>query len=128
VAAEAHGQNAVILRAAGAASGAYVAGGCSVVYDGILGPWLLPEFRDAAGVPRLHYAMILPPLRDCLARVTTRRDHGFSDLAATEHMHGDFSDATVDERHVLRTAGGGPAEVARLVLDRYESGDLLLGR
>ena len=122
---EAHAQNQVVLRAAGAASGAYVAGGCSVVYDGVLGPWLLTEFAEAATVPRLHYALILPPLADCLTRVTTRRDHGFSDLAAAEHMHGEFSAADVEERHVLRTAEEGPDAVARLVLDRYESGDLL---
>jgi cytidylate kinase len=52
---EAHEQNTVVLQAAGAAAGTYVAGGCSVVYDGILGPWLLPDFAAAAALPRLHY-------------------------------------------------------------------------
>jgi predicted ABC-type ATPase len=122
---EAHAQNAVVLRAAGAAAGTYVAGGCSVVYEGILGPWLLPDFASAAAVPRLHYAVVLPPVEHCLARVTTRSDHGFGDLAATEHMHAEFAAATLEDRHVLRTAREGPDEVAGLVLRRYREGDLL---
>jgi hypothetical protein len=122
---EAHGQNTVVLQAAGAAAGAYVTGGCSVVYDGILGPWLLPDFSAAAAVPRLHYVVVLPRLQECLSRVTTRIDHGFSDLAATEHMHGQFSAAAVEDRHVLHTTGEGPGEVADLVLSRYRRGELL---
>jgi len=122
---ESHDQNAVVLRAAGAAAGAYVDGGCSVVYDGILGPWLLDEFVAAAAVPRLHYAVVLPPLEDCLRRVTTRTGHGFSDLAATEHMHADFTAAPVADRHVLRTTGEGPRDVADLVLHRYRQDQLL---
>lgn len=122
---EAHDQNRVVLRAAGAAAGTYVAGGCSVVYDGVLGPWLLPEFASATGVARLHYAVVLPALEDCLWRVRTRSGHGFCDLAAAEHMHAEFAAASVAERHVLRTTREGPAEVAEMVLHRYRAGDLL---
>lgn len=122
---DAHEQNEVVLRAAGAAAGAYVAGGCSVVYDGVLGPWLLDEFASAAGVPRLHYALLLPSLTHCLARVEARTGHGFSDLDAARHMHAEFASAQVADRHVLRTDEDAEA-VAELVLDRYRCGDLLL--
>jgi hypothetical protein len=124
---QAHGQNAVVLRAAGAAAGAYVTGGCSVVYDGVLGPWLLPDFAGAAGLDRLHYAVVLPPLSTCLDRVVSRVGHGFDDLAAAEHMHADFVDAAVEDRHVLRTADEGPDEVARSVLERWSRGELRVG-
>ena len=121
---EAHDQNSVVLRAAGAAAGAYVGGGCSVVYDGVLGPWLLAEFAAATGVPHLHYAVVLPPLSQCLARVAGRTGHGFTDLPAAEHMHGEFASASVEARHVLRTTDEPRAVVAELVLDRYHRGEL----
>jgi cytidylate kinase len=124
---EAHEQNAVVLRAAGAAVGAYVTGGCSVVYDGVLGPWLLPDFVRAAAVPDLHYAVVLPPLTTCLQRVAGRTGHGFDDLAAAEHMHDEFGRAEVEDRHVLRTTDEGPDAVARLVLDRWRGGELRVG-
>jgi predicted kinase len=124
---EAREQNAVVLRAAGAAAGAYVTGGCSVVYDGVLGPWLLPEFAAATALDRLHYAVVLPPLSTCLDRVATRVGHGFDDLAAAERMHAEFCAAAVDERHVLRTTDEGPDEVARAVLQRCSRGDLQVG-
>jgi predicted ABC-type ATPase len=124
---EAHEQNAVVLRAAGAAVGAYVAGGCSVIYDGVLGPWLLPEFAGAAGLDRLHYAVVLPPLSSCLDRVATRVGHGFDDLAAARHMHDEFVRAEVEERHVLRTTDEGPDEVARLLLQRCSQDALRVG-
>lgn len=119
---EADEQNATVLRAAGAAAGRYVAGGCSVVYDGVLGAWFLPEFVAAAGP--LHYCVVLPPLETCLARVAERTGHGFRDLPAAKQMHAAFAAADVAERHVLRTTDESAPEVARLVLDRYRRGDL----
>ena len=121
----AQAQNAVILRAAGAAVGAYVDGGCSVVYDGVLGPWFLTDFAAAAAVSRVHYAVVLPSLEHCLSRVATRRGHGFRDVATTEHMHAEFAGAAVHERHVLRTGDETADETAELVLARYRRGDLV---
>src|ERR671927_815012 len=66
-----HRQNEVVLRAAATAAGSYVAGGCAVVYDGIVGPWFLPSFAVATGLTGLHYAVLLPPLEDCLERVAS---------------------------------------------------------
>lgn len=125
---EAHDQNALVLRAAGAAAGTYVAGGCSVVYDGVLGPWLLDEFAVAAALPALHYALVLPPVEDCLVRVQSRVGHGFTDLDAARHMHAEFCAGEVEDRHVLRTAGERPEEVAETVLARYRAGELLRSR
>ncbi len=65
---EAQQQNETVLRAAGAAVGAYARGGCRVVYDGVLGPWLLPAFLDATGLPALHYVVLLPSVDVVLAR------------------------------------------------------------
>lgn len=57
----AHRQNEIVVSAAAAAAGRLAAGGYTVVYDGVVGPWFLDVFGRAAGVPRLHYAVLLPP-------------------------------------------------------------------
>jgi AAA domain len=130
--AEAHEDNAVALRAAAAAAATFAAAGRPVVYEGVLGPWFLPQLADEVqrhGVsPRteLHYALLLPPLEECRRRVAGRTAHGFTDDDATVHMHAELTEAAagLDGRHVLTDPPGGPDDVARLVLARYEAGDL----
>ena len=121
---EAHEQNAVVMRAAAAAAGAFVAGGCPVVYDGVLGPWFLPVFGPATGLPALHYAVLLPSLERCRQRVARRAGHGFTDSDATARMHAEFAGADVARRHVLADPPDDPADVVRLVLRRYADGAL----
>ena len=127
---EAHEQNAVITRAAAAAAGAFAAGGCPVVYDGVVGPWYLPLFAEEVahqGVDvgaELHYAVLLPPLERCQQRVADRARHGFTDAAATARMHADFAGAEVEDRHVLTDLPGRPGDVVDLVLQRYADGAL----
>lgn len=117
-------QNEVVVRAAAAAAGTFAAGGCTVVYDGVVGPWFLPAFTSASGLQSLHYAVLLPPLRTCLDRVANRVGHGFSDADAARHMHADFAGAEVDPRHVMVDPPARPEEVAQLVLDRVAAGTL----
>ena len=117
-------QNEVVVAAAAAASGVFVRGGCTVVYDGVLGAWLLPAFAAATGLPHLHYAVLLPSLDLCLERVAGRTGHGFTDPTAAAHMHADFADADVDPRHVLEVSDQEPDELARLLLGRYRDGAL----
>jgi energy-coupling factor transporter ATP-binding protein EcfA2 len=120
----AHAQNDVVIRAAATAAGVFVAGGCSVVYDGVLGPWFLPAFAAASGLPRLHYAVVLPPLAQCLEQLAGRVGHGFTDPAAAAQMHAEFVAATVGSRHVLAVSGQTPQEVAGSVLERFRDGAL----
>jgi cytidylate kinase len=109
-------QNDVVTRAAAAATGRFAAGGYDVVYDGVVGPWLLPAFLAATGLERLHYVVLLPPVEECVARVGGRRGHGFRDPAATRHMHRELADAAVDRRHVIDDPGPDvPALVARIL-------------
>lgn len=121
---EAHEQNEVVIRAAARAAGAFVGGGCPVVYDGVVGPWSLPAFFDATGLPRLHYVVLLPAVEVCLHRVAARVGHGFDDPAATEHMHADFTRAEAEPRHVLLDPPPRPEDVADLVLQRFRAGAL----
>ena len=120
---DAHAQNASVTEAAAAAAGR-LARHRDVVYDGVLGPWFLETFRRAAGVTHLHYALLLPPLEVCLERIRTRRDHGFTDLGAGEHMWWEMHRAEVAPRHVLPDRGETPAGIAALVAQKLEEGAL----
>lgn len=129
---EADEQNRLVLRSAIAASATLAAGGCPVVYDGVLRPQVLPVLAEEAGrhglqVPgELHYALLLPSLERCQRQVAERTGHGFTDAAATAHMHADITAglADLDERHVLADPPDEPSAAAALLLERYRSGRL----
>jgi cytidylate kinase len=122
--AEAHAQNEVITQAAAAAAGRYSAGGYDTVYDGVVGPWFLDTFMAAAGVACLQYAVLLPGVAECVTRVASRTGHGFTDEAATRHMHAQFAQARLSARHVLANPASSAAETAREILLRARDGVL----
>ena len=111
---ESHHQNEIVVEAAAAAAGR-LTGICFVVYDGVVGPWLLPTFVQAAGVAQLHYVVLLPPLELCLERVRSRVDHGFSDLSVARDLYRQFIDARVDTRHLITESEEHPAGIAELI-------------
>jgi cytidylate kinase len=100
---EAHQQNDIVIAAAAAAAGRLAAGGYTVVFDGVIGPWFLHAFAAATGLGAVHYVVLLPPERTCVERVRSRVGHGFADLDATRHMYRQFAAADVATRHVLDT-------------------------
>lgn len=106
--AEAHHQNEIVVGAAAAAAGRLAAGGYTVVYDGVIGPWFLETFAEASGLASLHYLILLPPEQECVERVRSRVGHGFGDLGAARHMHREFATADISNRYVM--AGTAPAE------------------
>lgn len=119
----AHEQNATVIEAAAAATG-HLAGYCDVVYDGVLGPWFLEMFALAAQRENLHYAVLLPPLEVCLARVSTRLGHGFTDSDAATQMWHDFDRSGIDVRHVLSDPESPVADVARTIHARVKAGTI----
>jgi AAA domain len=98
---EAGEQNGTVIEAAAAAAGRYAVGGYVTVYDGIVGPWYLPDFVRATGLAQLHYLVLLPSLEVCRRRVLGRTGHPFRDEAAADHMHRQFAQATVAPGHLL---------------------------
>jgi energy-coupling factor transporter ATP-binding protein EcfA2 len=110
----AYRQNEVVIGAAAAAAGRLVAGGYTVVYDGVIGPWFLETFGAATGLSSLHYAILLPPEQLCLDRVRGRADHAFRDLEAARHMYQQFADAEVGRRHVVDSTEDPTALASRL--------------
>lgn len=121
---ESHQQNEIVTRAAATAAGAFVRGGYTTVYDGVVGPWFLPAFLDATGLAAVDYAVVLPDVETCIARVSTRVGHGFTDVEATRHMHDAFARAGIDVRHVIRQVSVDPAEVASRIADAQAAGSL----
>lgn len=117
-------QATVAFGAAAAATGAFARADCRVVYDGFIPLGDVPGFAAAARLSVLHYAVILPPVTTCVDRVTSRAGHGFTSPGATRAMHRDFTQATLDARHLITDAEAAPEDAARQILDRLASGSL----
>lgn len=125
---EADEQNDVVIKAAAAATGRLVTGGYQVVYDGVIGPWFSSPFLAATGLQTMHYAVLLPSLECCLARVRSRTGHGFTDLAAAEQVHRQFAGAGIPARHLLTDDSDDPATTAARVRARVSDGSLVYRR
>jgi hypothetical protein len=123
---EADAQNEVVAGAAAAATGRFVRGGYWTVYDGVVHPWFLPRFMASAGVRRAHYVVLLPPAITCVERVAERTGHGFSDESATRRMHAEFVTADLAPANVITDPGPDIDQVARVVLERFDSGQLAI--
>ncbi len=126
---EAHQQNDIVIQAAPAAAGRFVAGGYAVVYDGVVGPWFLETFTAWTGLNDLQYLVkylvLLPSEQRCLERVQARIGHGFTDLDATRHMHRQFAEAGVDPRHVMTDPDQEPEAVAASIRELTARGSLV---
>jgi AAA domain len=120
----AHGQNEVVVRVAAVATGRFVAGGYITVYDGVLGPWFLADFAAEAALDQLHYVILLPAVERCVSQVANRSGHGFTDDDATRHMHRQFAQAEIGQRHVLADLTGSPGKTAAEILRRVHDGTL----
>jgi cytidylate kinase len=121
---ESSAQNAVVTKAAAAASGRFASAGFATVYDGVVGPWFLPTFAAATGLDQFDYAVLLPSVERCVARVATRTGHGFNDEAATRKMHEEFATAGVESRYVLVEPPDRIESVVEQVLAAAASGSL----
>ncbi len=93
-------QNTVVTEAIARATGR-LAATYETVFNGIVGPWLLPTFMRSAEIDHVDYVILLPDVECCLDRVRTRVGHGFDDEAGTRKMHHEFAAAEIDSRHVL---------------------------
>jgi cytidylate kinase len=120
---ESHEQNTVVTEATARATSAFASGGFTTIFDGMVGPWFLPTFLRVAEITGVHYAVLLPSVETCVARVLGRTDHGFRDEGVTREMHASFVAGDVDPRSVI-DAEPEAAFVAEEVLRRFEAGTL----
>lgn len=118
---ESKNQNRTVIRASGAAAGQYSRGGYKAVFDGVMGPWFLPNFFNATGLDELHYAVLLPSVERCVQNVTIREGNGEDELG-TRYMHEQFKRAAIGTRHLIIDPEGTPEETATEILSRFRRG------
>jgi predicted kinase len=117
-------QNAVVMDAATAAACRYALGGYAVVLDGIVGPWFIDVFIDAATAAglALHYVILRPTSEIALARATARRAGELVNPVPVRKVHEAFGELGRYERHVVDTSGLDAAATAEVVLSELRSG------
>ena len=120
---ESHQQNEVVTEATARATAAFARGGFTTVFDGMVGPWFLPTFLHLTEIPRVHYAVLLPGVETCVARVLGRTEHGFREEGVTRDMHAAFAGAEIDSRSVI-DADPEVKSVTEEALYRYRAGML----
>ena len=120
-----HDQNVTVIRAIGAAAAEYAAGGYPVLVEGIIGPWMLPAFTDAAGGP-VHYVVLRPSAEEAMARAVARSQPALVDPVPIEKMHREFADLGDLERHVVDTTAHDVARTVDEVAERLAAGSLRL--
>lgn len=121
---ESQEQNTVVTRTAGRASGEFARGGFTTVYDGVVGPWFLDVFANAAGLAVLDYVVLLPPVEVCQHRVATRHGHGFTDQDATVQMHRQFTLTDIADQHVNTDPHATATEIAATIRAAQQRGEL----
>jgi chloramphenicol 3-O-phosphotransferase len=117
---EAARQNEVVLGVLADAACGYARGGYDVVLDGIVGPWSLQPFRDAAlrdGLD-LFYVVLRPSLDVTLARGTAREGRELTEAEPIKEMHGAFAELGELEQHVINTTEQTVEETADAVRRR----------
>ncbi|WP_284744567.1 AAA family ATPase [Amycolatopsis sp. RTGN1] len=125
---EASRQNDVVLGVIAEAACGYGRGGYDVVLDGVVGPWALEPFRDAAerdGLD-LFYVVLRPSLEVTLARGTAREGRELTDVEPITGMHGAFADLGELENHVIDTTDHSIEDTVDAVRRRARSAPYLL--
>jgi hypothetical protein len=127
---ESDDQNQTVMRVIRSAAFTYAAGGFLVVVDGIVGPWMLHHFRDAAGsgvMPRLHYIVLRPSRDETLRRARGRTaPDALVDAEPITALWDQFSDLDELENHVIDTTAQSPSETLAAVLSAVDGGRFVL--
>lgn len=101
---ESQKQNEVVTRVIAAAACAYAEGGYLAIIDGIVGPWFLAPYREAAAAANipLHYVVLRPANADVtFARVQQRGTHGLKAEGPVRELFRQFSNLEALEKHAF---------------------------
>ena len=100
-------QNEVVIGVIVDAMLGYARGGYDVVVDGIVGPWSLPPFVNAARRARfdLSFVVLRPSFEETLARAAGREGKALRASGPIKGLYGAFSKLDALERHVIDTTG-----------------------
>ena len=94
-------QNEVVVDTIVAAVTSYARGRYDVVVDGIIGPWFLAPFREAAAAEQwtLSYVVLRPDLDATVGRALHRADGELKDVDAITGLYTEFADLGPLEPH-----------------------------
>lgn len=126
---ESQKQNETVTAAIAAAACAYAQGGYFTIIDGVVGPWFLKPFRDAAAANNipLHYAVLRPANADmAFARVQSRGTHGLKAEGPVRDLFRQFADLGALEKHVFDAAPMDADETAAALKAKLEAGGFRL--
>jgi predicted kinase len=110
-----HQQNITVTQAIAAAASAYAAGGYAVLLDGVVGPWFLERYREAAanaGV-ELSYVVLRPDRATAVVRARDREETPL--IVYPEGLFERFDDLGPFEAHAIDTTSLDVAAVADLL-------------
>jgi len=128
--AESQKQNAVVTGViAGAASG-YAAGGYFTIIDGIVGPWFLTPYREAAAAKKipLHYIVLRPADADItFARVQARNTHGLKAEGPVRELFRQFANLEALEKHTFDSGAMNAEETAAVLSRKIAADEFRLG-
>ena len=122
---ESDAQNHTVMEALVGAATAYARGGFTVVVDGIVGPWMLGHFRDAARGPGLgvDYVVLRPTRDEALARARGRTTPGaLVDEGPILALWDRFADLGEFERLGVDTTAQSPEQTLDAVARALASG------
>jgi len=114
---EAQNQNITVIGVIAAAAVGYARGGYDVMIDGIVGPWFLDPFREAAraGVA-FHYVALRPNEAETIRRGVTRGgEKALRDEAVISQMWHAFADLGVLEAHAIDSTNAAAEDTAAFV-------------
>lgn len=126
---ESQKQNEVVAGVIAGAACSYAAGGYFTLIDGIVGPWFLTPYREAAAAKNisLHYIVLRPADADiAFARVQQRGTHGLKAEGPVRDLFRQFSDLGALEKHAFDSGAIGAEETAAALADRISAGEFCL--
>jgi len=125
---EAHDQNVVVTKVIAEAAAIYAEGGYFTVLDGIVGPWFLSTFSDAAQRHSvgLHYLVLFPDVQIAIQRVLTRPGEGLRQEKPVRDLHQQFSNLGRYGKHTIDSSTLSPEEVGREVIARIASQQFMI--
>ncbi len=112
-------QNEVVAGVLAAAAARFASRGYTVILDGIVGPWFLAIYLEAAQSETLevHYIILRPSSDIALARAVSRRPHQLTDPEPVAGLYAALSELGTYESHVVDSSLWEPLETANRVLE-----------
>jgi adenylate kinase family enzyme len=126
---EAQAQNTAVAHVLAAAAFAYAQSGYWTIVDGVVEPWALAPYREAARAQSiaLDYVVLRPQSADiAVVRVQQRATHGLKAEAVVRELHRQFADLGALERHTLDNTAQSADATAHLLHARLANGDFRL--